>query len=356
MEERRHFFWTETPIAAMWQQVRYLRSPTNVARLLSGEISSGRRDPFVLGPVLNQRAEEISACIRQADDYFRAADTIGLTTKPLLLFYGVEALAKALILASSDPARQPNLRYHGLDTRPRIDAADQAEALSNYVNDPTQWRIEDEFALTNDGVFAELVRVVEQREPGDRAVVRLGELLRIIPELADLYGSHFGRPANTLYLSEYEVTTDGYLRVYLGGSLGGPFDRIFPELADQFDAERQGWYPDIGQGWRRSRDPVGLHPPFARIVDGTLAGHTLVRPLSCGLFHPLTVGFAALHIVSNVVRYKPALWMKEVEGLATGSASLIEALCEFVKRRLPNDVLEGIWHERFAYGTPGYMA
>ena len=44
--------------------------------------------------------------------------------------------------------------------------------------------------------------------------------------------------------------------------------------------------------------------------------------------------------------------MKEIDGVRSGSASVVEALCNLAKRRLPNDVLEEMWGESFSYGSP----
>ena len=98
------FTWTETPLAAMWNHLRYLGSPANVARLLSGEVDSGRTHTLPRSSDLDKRSYEIASCIRQADGYYRAADAVGLAVHPLLQFYGAEALAKASILANDTGA------------------------------------------------------------------------------------------------------------------------------------------------------------------------------------------------------------------------------------------------------------
>jgi hypothetical protein len=47
--------------------------------------------------------------------------------------------------------------------------------------------------------------------------------------------------------------------------------------------------------------------------------------------------------------------MQLIEGQESGSASIVEVLCNVAKRRLPNDALEQIHQEKFLYATPAYM-
>lgn len=69
-----------------------------------------------------KQAQQIGYCISQAEEYFQAAASVGLATKPVLLYYGVMSLALAEILmkqsgeSSLDMARGKNA-HHGLDFR-----------------------------------------------------------------------------------------------------------------------------------------------------------------------------------------------------------------------------------------------
>jgi len=51
---------------------------------------------------VKKQAEQISYCIRQAEEYFDAAETVSLITKPLLLYYGAVSLSQALVLLRRD--------------------------------------------------------------------------------------------------------------------------------------------------------------------------------------------------------------------------------------------------------------
>lgn len=69
-----------------------------------------------------KQANQIRYCISQAEEYFRAASTVSIATKPLLLYYGAMSLVLAEILikhdgnSSLDRARGQHA-HHGLDLR-----------------------------------------------------------------------------------------------------------------------------------------------------------------------------------------------------------------------------------------------
>lgn len=71
---------------------------------------------------VRKQAEQIRYCLIQAAEYFAAAETVSLATKPLLLYYGTMSLALAEILfkqdggSSLDIARGQNA-HHGLTLR-----------------------------------------------------------------------------------------------------------------------------------------------------------------------------------------------------------------------------------------------
>jgi hypothetical protein len=68
---------------------------------------------------VKKQAEQIRACLQQAEEYFEAAQAVSLVTRPNLLYYSVMSLALAEILmkqsgeSSLDKARAEH-RHHGL--------------------------------------------------------------------------------------------------------------------------------------------------------------------------------------------------------------------------------------------------
>ena len=147
------FTWTETPMVEMWRHLRYLRSPLNVSKLLCGKIKSNREEKWSESDELRKRSYEIAACIRQADEYYQSAETVELTTHPLLQFYGALALAKAVILSNDRELWLSDLRYHGLSSRASSAGMSHRQMLQEYSDNSSLWELEKEFAIATGGVF-----------------------------------------------------------------------------------------------------------------------------------------------------------------------------------------------------------
>jgi YaaC-like protein len=344
--------WSDTPIQDMWRLIRYFRSPMNVYNLLVGKVASGRT---VLRPedgAARQCAYAVSACVRQADEYYAAAETVGLATKPLLQYYGAQCLAKAVILLNEPGVGTEDVKYHGLGTRPGGARGDQRDQLLEYSSNPGLWVVEAEFGITNDGVLPHLCQVAGDAVPPRGEVIRFKELLRITPDLWDLYRRHFTESHHAFYLAgEPEVTKDGRFEVYFTSRVTHQqIIAVFPEFDGSYEQVEKHSSPGF-----RSSGVVSELPSFFRTEKGTIAGNYFLRPHPSGLWRSPSVLYAGLYILSMLVRYKPAFWMRVIEGEVSGGAALVEAFCTLARRRYPNDMLELIWGEDVRFATPGYL-
>lgn len=347
------FTWTETPIVEMWRHLRYLRSPLNVFNLLSGKIKSNRVEKWPESEKLRERSFEIVACIQQADEYYRSADAVGLATHPLLQFYGAQALAKAVILSNDPCLSLSDLKYHGLSSRASSVCTDDRKRLEEYVNNPSLWELEKEFGVVRDGVFPSLCRSIKDGVPRNGVTLTFKDLIRCVTDLAEVFKRHYNESSHCFYLyGQPAINAQGRPEVLFSPrELLGDIRRVFPEFNHNFEEVRTKAYCGF-----RSIEKGKELTDLLTVEKGTVAGTYLVRPLDCGVHKSLSTLYASLFILSNVVRYKPAFWMRLIEGEQSGSSSIAEALCNCAKRRLPNDALEAIWKEDFVYGTPGYLA
>ena len=349
---RRNHTWTEEPEKDIWRQIRYLSSSKNVCRLLTGEIDSDRVLKFENNAETEIRATQISACVNQASEYHAAFCGVGLTTSPLLQFYSMQALAKACVLANVEGSSLRNLKYHGLSTRPTV-AKGGEKALSEYSADENRWSIEEEYAVVNQGVYSGLCAALGIDIPAVGTVLKFGDIAQSVPDLHSMCSRHYNKPVRCFYLNgEPKISDDGHFEVFFSGKtdLESLLD-IFPEFEEGYEeVERHG----TARGYR-SMEPVESIPDFIYVEAGTIAGSYLVRGLECGIRNPNILLFSGLFILSNVVRYKPEFWMREIVGQRSGSVSVVEAFSALARRRMPNALLEAIWGEEFTYGSPGYM-
>ena len=342
--------WTDTPRNEIWQQLRYFKSSANVRQLLLGNTVSRRLRRWPAEKAL-ERAPEIASCVEQADEYFRAAVTVSLATKPLLQFYGVECLAKAIVMLSDENSTLQNLKYHGLSTRAAT-AGVCGDELQAYADSPSSWCVENEFAVTNEGVFPALARVTGDGVISPRVVIRLKDMFAKIPELSEAFSRHYGEASDCVRIyarpRKPDSESDNF-EVYFDVKDHDSVLAVFPEFRDGFEQSARHEYPGF-------KSATSVAPKFGKPISHSVAGEFFVRPHQSGVVTSSAVLFAASFIISNLVRYKPAFWMKVLQGADTGAAGIVEMLCNVIDRRFPQNALESIWSERFTFGGPAYLA
>ena len=92
------FTWTNRPYETMWDHLKIFCYKANVINLLKGKIESRRRFSYIDKDIIEKKSSQVAYSISQAYEYFKAADTVTINTSPLLYFYGMLSLAKALIV------------------------------------------------------------------------------------------------------------------------------------------------------------------------------------------------------------------------------------------------------------------
>lgn len=111
MSWRKISYVVSTSEEYIWNELDYYSSPDNVNRYLKKKYPGLDKSSL-----FKTKSIEISSCIKQAKEYFRASREVGYATKPLLLFYGVENLTIALILILKQDLTMRNLRRsHGVE-------------------------------------------------------------------------------------------------------------------------------------------------------------------------------------------------------------------------------------------------
>lgn len=351
---RNNHTWTEEPQREIWRNIRYLASAKNVHRLLSRQIASGRAVEFDDDAGTWDRSLQIAACVEQANEYQLAAGAVSYATSPLLLFYSMHSLAKACVLANVRDVSIESVRYHGLATSPPDAAADSRRGAPEGGDGAKRWCVEDERGIVNQGLFPQLCTACGVNAPPQGTSISFADVVNNIPDLAELCARHYGGQVRCFRLYDGPaISADNHFALHF--SKGEDIEallRVFPEFKEGYVSDVKH---DHAPGFR-SAAAVGGIPEYVRVESGALAGQYLVRGLECGLSSANMLVFCGLFILSNVVRYKPNVWMEAMDGRHSGSGAVVEAFCSLASRRLPNALLEAIWGERFTYGAPAYWA
>jgi hypothetical protein len=185
------FIKTTREIEELWNWLGYLSSPQNVKDVLLEKISQNRFTiiydrilkkgaagfSLITKDAVEKNAERIARYVEQSRDLFQAARNVSEIASPILYYFGMLSLAKALILSTYDVNGKDNpFRKHGLHTRGETHDQVQVKpfgvfpSLHNcYSDDLELYLNETEFSLkdllsTNPELGAEY-RLTYREEP-----------------------------------------------------------------------------------------------------------------------------------------------------------------------------------------------
>ena len=350
------FTWSENPINDLWNHIRFFGKRVNCKRLLLGEIDSGRKIHYTEGPDLDKKVNQISMCINQASEYFTAAHQVSINTSPLLLFYGMLSLAKALIVANKRDIFLEDIKYHGLYTRP-ID-----DELLKYRDNPKNWTMEQEYAITNDGVFKHFTEIVDKFTFENGSIIKFKNILSICPEISAMYEKYYDEASKTLPLYSFKKISDEPIKIMLAFNVKNENEVYirFPEFRNDFDLA-----PDLLHEQARqfiSKD-LSDYPNYIDRFQPVVGGDYVVGYLEYDVnntnkkhvINQALADYIAMYILSLCVRYKQDFWGSVVNGEKTGILGLIELYISVIKRRYPNIILDLLVGEKFRYGSPAYL-
>jgi hypothetical protein len=350
------FTWTNQPYETMWQHLLVLTHSENVKKLLQGKLKSGRTLPCPPDEILEKKSRQVAYSIRQAFEYFHAADSISIITNPLLFFYGMLSLSKALVVANTQDQLLDDIKYHGLQTRPIT------KELKDYLDAEQDWCIEKEYAVTNDGVFKELSKLTSSFEFPKDSVIRYQDILSVDPELSAMYNKYYETPAQVYYLYSKHITTDP-LHVELCPRTNNreEFEACFPYIIQDFDFQGNlrhnvALIYRSKQGLNAFPETIGFYSPIAggNYLVGSLS-YKVAEDIRIRFVPPEICDYLNMFILSNCVRYKQDFWGRLVAGEVEGGLGLINLSISIMKNRFPNYILSHLFNEKFDYGIAGRL-
>ncbi|WP_026736455.1 YaaC family protein [Fischerella sp. PCC 9605] len=342
--------WTNQPYESMWNHIRLLKYSTNVKKLLTGKLLSNRNFFFSDQELVERKSRQIAYAISQADEYFKAADNVSEITSPLLYFYGMLSLVKALLVANTQNLLLDDIKYHGLFTR-AIN-----ENLKKYVERENEWCIEKEFAVCNEGVLDELTKLVHNFSFPKHSIILFKDILKLNPELGDFYTKYYGEPASFLPLYSYDLKTFPF-KLYPATTDKKKVLASFPNIEKHFEVTA-----DLLHGQAlviQSREYLKEMPNNIGIYYPIPGGRYLIAGLdyehesnTCSYYiSPEICDYIGMFILSNCVRYKQELWGMTVSGERDGGFGLVNLFISIARTRFPNFILSQLFNEKFEYGV-----
>ena len=350
------YTWTNQPYESMWNHLRFLQAPKNVESLLTGKIKSNRKFILTEGELAERKSRQIAYSIKQADEYFQSAQNVSVATSPLLYFYGMLSLAKATVVANDQYKLLGDIKYHGLFTRPITDE------LRDYVEDQSRWSVDQEFAITNDGVLNEFFKIVCGTTLPKNSIIKLKDLFRINPEIGEIYTRFYSEPPGFFPLYSHSLTNEPFqIEINPQTTDKELFLKSFDFIQGDFDILDEILH---SQALRVvSKASLQKQPEYMQIYYPIPGGRYLVsgvyiekngQPQKLCIPQELC-DYIAMFILGDIVRYKQEFWGQVITGEKDGSISLINLFVSIAKNRFPNFILNQIFNEEFTYGSAGRL-
>jgi hypothetical protein len=342
-----------------------------------------------IAPTPARKAPEITACLVQGRQFFAAAGLAGDLAQPLLLYYGVLALARGLILFLDPTLRLATLEHsHGVQER------GWSDSLLAYGGGGAGAIPDLEIRLSGTGTFGQLVAATNNVErwrvfkglvsPSefrrassgtievDSVRVTVREILERIPDLKILYEQTFlsssqchssmvrVEDVNTYTDIEAIESSNGILdAVQLKQLLGLRINRTRTNIQriSEFGAEftREQGFQAENVNVRRVRvehsTEADLLPHLASVKNDQAGNIFLVSPLPGGIvLSSLSLLFLVSYVMGTLVRYYPTAWQSLIaREIGDITYPLLRAAMVLVRDEFPNMIvneLENV-HPRF---------
>ena len=277
------------------------------------------------GRALNERrAKEITAAAKQAREFFRNSDAADSSVKPLLTFYGVASLTRALtLLLKRDGGEEGLTKGHGLET---VDWSKQlAGDLSVGLSALSGLRIR-----TCSGLFSDLAKHTGNRmsmhvrssavdwrfnydlpNPGDE--IELGQLTVRVPDLSK---EHHVTGTDGMYASINEISYDSVSGISI--KVPSKAFKAFEESYSVLGYDRN----DVGE-WTTltssadlfsKKTPQFLHA-YIHKTFGTIPNLFLIAPMPSGnRYSQLCVTYMVGFVLGMLARYFPTHWVSVAQG------------------------------------------
>ncbi|MBB2793839.1 UNVERIFIED_ORG: hypothetical protein GGD58_002698 [Rhizobium pisi] len=298
-----------------------------------------------------RRAKEITAAAKQAREFFRSASESAYAVRPLLTFYGVASLSRALTLLCRREGGEEGLtRGYGLETVqwPDTLSGELAHAIANIGNLKVR---------TTRGLFQDLVTETNNRLPihaTSQAVdwgldydpvptgqeVSLSELLDRLPDVVDQH-QHLQRSVLYARVGEIKFNHAAGLSLRTSSQKLGPFKSEFIEAGFSIAESGQSAILTCDAALFDNYRPQFLHS-YVHKAFGSIPQLYLVSQLAPNIrYSQIALTYVIGFLLGMLARYFPTHWTALMSGEKGDTLwPSINAAHHYVETVFPELVLE----------------
>lgn len=293
-------------------------------------------------------AVSITSAVTQAREYFSSASTAAMAVRPLLLYYGILAVTRALILFSSRKKSEAALRpAHGLEINHW-----QQTLVTGWAN------VADLRITVRRGTFTELLETTNNKAyfrnnssavnwqitydvPPVGTEFTFGGLCQCVPDTKLEFEAWKNAQFAYAHLNTFDpASTADLFEAGLGHHQ--QLDEVFPEL---LCAPRT----IINDGSNTTvRGSKNFRPYFVQHFGGRSGigafgiGDVCIVPVLPGRQYLSTLGlfFGISFTLGMLVRYFPSIWVSLGQGRGDAVSPIVHQLVDFIESKYPQLVVD----------------
>lgn len=351
MAQRIHRMTCEHPYEKMWDIYVYFENEPTTKPYLhqvyeKRSIEGAQRYAF-------QNTSKFIYFVKQAREYFATAKQSHILVKPLLIYYGMMSLIKAVVLTMDPtyPGTTSVLR-HGITTR-------KIKKLEYVFH-------EDEIRVQKEGLVPLFYKLMTGEPEWKHSKFRVKELLSLLPELNESFLRLYGESQiHPLYISDEKERETGRTNFYIVQSPFLPKDNtVLLETMNLFNKGKgsfhlkKGTHPEeyLGFQWEH---PDGRHvfdcpdgfenQLFVHDVKGRY--YFLSNAEERLLIPELLTHYMLMYNLGMLCRYETELWGEIIFSFSSGDMFMINELLNLSMRKFPNMILNLLFDEVLIFNS-----
>lgn len=271
-----------------------------------------------------RRAREINAAARQGREYFRNAKNSDYSVRPLLTFYGVASLSRALLLLLKVEGGEEGLTAgHGIETVDwaNVMSSDTAEGMRNLG----ELRIRKCAGLFSDFVTYTNNRIcmhVRSGEvdwrfyydiPDSEEKFSVNDLFSRIPDLQKDY-SNVSKVLRYVAINEMSYSSDKGFLAKVGDQPFSLFRSTYENFGYRVISSDDFCTITCDAEMFAKEKPMFMHT-YVHKMFGSIPTLFLVEPFSGGSrYSQLCITYMVSYILGMLVRYYPTHWISLING------------------------------------------
>ena len=270
-----------------------------------------------------QRAGEINAAARQAREYFRNASASDYSVRPLLTFYGVACLSRALMLLMKTKGGEESLiAGHGLQAVAWREVMDKS--IPNALSRLGELRISTQKGLFSDflvltgnatllhhkstGVTGHIAHL----QPSYGTEIALGELLARVPDLSADYAS-VSAP-QCAEVDRFSYSTENGLEVRLIWKYAAETAEAYGRLGYSVASDGNGQSMKCDPATAQKEPPLFVNAYVQKLL-GSVHNLYVAVPFPGGIrLSQFAMTYVISYALGMLVRYYPTHWIALING------------------------------------------